>query len=191
MWKKEDEQTPAPGEPHTANPQNRTEPARSTPATGERATGERATIGRSITIKGEVSGDEDLLIQGRVDGSVNLKQQTVTVGKEGKVNADITGRVVTIEGEVKGNLMAEEQVVLRSSAKVQGDITAPRVVLEDGGVFRGGIDMGEPSPKAKPATDTSFAAEKKASSGSQVQAELSAAPGPTTKAADSVSKAKN
>jgi cytoskeletal protein CcmA (bactofilin family) len=122
------------------------------PVPSKPAAGERATIGRSITIKGEVSGDEDLLIQGQVDGSVNLKQQTVTVGKEGRVKADITGRVVTVEGEVEGNLKAEEQVVLRSSARVQGDIVAPRVVLEDGGVFRGGIDMGDPVSKEKPAT---------------------------------------
>jgi cytoskeletal protein CcmA (bactofilin family) len=109
------------------------------------ATGERATIGRSITIRGEVSGDEDLLIQGQVDGSVDLKQQAVTVGREGKVKANITGRMVTVEGEVEGNLKADDQVILRSSAKVQGDITAPRVVLEDGATFRGGIDMGATS----------------------------------------------
>ena len=191
MWKKEDEQTPAPGEPHTAKPQARTEAARSTPATGERATGERATIGRSITIKGEVSGDEDLLIQGRVDGSVNLKQQTVTVGREGRVKANITGRVVTVEGEVEGNLKAEEQVILRSSAKVLGDITAPRVVLEDGGTFRGGIQMGDPAPKANRTTHTSIAVEKKAPVESSIQPELSAAPGATKEAADRVGKAKS
>jgi cytoskeletal protein CcmA (bactofilin family) len=147
MWKKEDEQDPVARDIQPQKPMTTPNPVPSKPAAGE-----RATIGRSITIKGEVSGDEDLLIQGTVDGSVNLEQQTVTVGKEGKVKADITGRVVTVEGEVEGNLKAEEQVVLRSSARVQGDIWAPRVVLEDGGVFRGGIDMGEPVSKEKPAT---------------------------------------
>ena len=123
--------------------------------------GERATIGRSITIRGEVSGDEDLLIQGQVDGSVDLKDQAVTVGREGKVKANITGRMVTVEGEVEGNLKADEQVILRSSAKVQGDIVAPRVVLEDGATFRGGIDMGTPSTKAeKAARGTSPGLEK-------------------------------
>jgi cytoskeletal protein CcmA (bactofilin family) len=186
MWKKEDGPDPTPGAPQTERPPARTEPARSTPATGE-----RATIGRSITIKGEVSGDEDLLIQGRVDGSVNLKQQSVTVGKEGRVKADITGRVVTIEGEVVGNLKAEEQVILRSSAKVQGDITAPRVVLEDGGTFRGGIDMGDPVAQSKLTTDTSFTVPKQASSGPQGQAELLKASDSQTDATAAVGKAKN
>jgi cytoskeletal protein CcmA (bactofilin family) len=102
-----------------------------------------ATIGRSIVVKGEVSGDEDLLIQGRIEGSVDLEKHTVTVGPDGHVKADITGRHVTVEGRVEGDLRALEQVVLRASAKVQGDITAPRVVLEDGAAFKGGVDMGE------------------------------------------------
>ena len=105
--------------------------------------GERATIGRSIIIKGEVRGDEDLLIQGQVDGSVDLKQHAVTVGGDGRVKANITARIVTVEGEVEGDLKAKEQVILRSSARVQGDLTAPRVVLEDGASFRGLVDMGE------------------------------------------------
>ena len=110
----------------------------------------QATIGPSITIKGEVSGDEDLLIQGRVEGSIDLKERAVTVGPDGKVNAGIDGRVVTVEGKVEGNLQALEQVILRSSARVQGDIKAPRVVLEDGATFRGMVDMGEPALEEKP-----------------------------------------
>jgi cytoskeletal protein CcmA (bactofilin family) len=114
--------------------------------------GERATIGRSITIKGEVTGDEDLLIQGRVDGSIDLKQHAITVGREGEVKANITGRIVTVEGKVEGNLSADEQVILRASATVQGDISAPRVVLEDGARFRGGVDMADPAtPKRQAA----------------------------------------
>jgi cytoskeletal protein CcmA (bactofilin family) len=138
MWKKDD--TPEPS----------TSPRPESSASFERsgvprpAAGERATIGRSITINGEVTGDEDLLIQGQVDGSVNLKQHALTVGPEGKVKANITARVAIIEGSVEGNVEADEQVVLRSSARVLGDIAAPRVVLEDGARFRGGVDMGEP-----------------------------------------------
>jgi cytoskeletal protein CcmA (bactofilin family) len=116
---------------------------------------ERATIGRSITIHGEVTGDEDLLIQGRVDGSVDLKQQSITVGQDGRVNAAITGRIIVVEGQVEGDLKAEEQVVLKASAKVQGDIVSPRVVLEDGAVFSGGVDMGKPlDKKSNTATPT-------------------------------------
>ena len=138
MWKKEETppQTPAPRVEATPTP--RPEKTMSTEPSGQ-----RATIGRSITIRGEVTGDEDLLIQGRVDGSVDLKQHSVTVGPDGEVKASIIGRVVTIEGRVEGNLSADEQVILRSSSWVQGDITAPRVVLEDGARFRGGVDMSE------------------------------------------------
>lgn len=138
MWKKGDSMSDSESTP--SQPVSRRDTPRASSGGAE-----RATIGRSITIKGEVTGDEDLLIQGSVDGSVDLKQHSVTVGPEGEVHADITGRVVTIEGSVDGDLTGHDQVVLRSSAKVKGDIKAPRVILEDGASFRGGVDMGEPS----------------------------------------------
>ena len=111
-----------------------------------------ATIGPSITIKGDVTGNEDLVIQGRIDGTVTLKKHNVVVGPEGNVRANVHGRSVTVEGEVTGDLQGLEQVVLRKTAKVDGNIQAPRVTLEDGARFRGGIDMGEgaasvPAPK--------------------------------------------
>lgn len=143
MWKKDDIPSPA---PVVSKPEERTR--RPVPERPRSNPGDLATIGRSITIKGEVSGDEDILIQGRVDGSVNLKQQSVTVGPEGRVKANITGKAVIVEGEVQGNLKADDQVILRSTAKVQGDITAARLILEDGAVFRGGVEMGEPPGKA-------------------------------------------
>jgi cytoskeletal protein CcmA (bactofilin family) len=136
MWKK-DEVQPQTLSPRPEPPSRPERP----PQSGAPSSGDRATIGRSITIKGEVSGDEDLLIQGRIDGSVQLRQHSVTVGPEGEVKASIVGRVVTVEGSVVGDLNAEEQVILRSSARVEGDITAPRVVVEDGARFRGGVDM--------------------------------------------------
>jgi cytoskeletal protein CcmA (bactofilin family) len=139
MWKKDNLPDPTP------EPRMEAAPRRMDPPQPVKATGERATIGRSITISGEVTGDEDLLIQGRVDGSVNLKQHSVTIGPEGEVRASITARVITVEGRVEGNLNAAEQAILRGSALVEGDILAPRVVLEDGARFRGGVDMGETS----------------------------------------------
>ena len=136
MWKKEE------AEDRSADPRSQATTPIERPAPAG-ASGERAVIGRSITIKGEVSGDEDLLIQGKVEGSVHLKQHSITVGPDGEVKASIVGRVITVEGTVEGNLTAEEQVVLQGSARVQGDIAAPRLVLEDGSRFRGGVDMGE------------------------------------------------
>jgi cytoskeletal protein CcmA (bactofilin family) len=155
MWKKDEAPTPT---PTAARPEPMPRPERSAPVA---VATERATIGRSITIRGEVTGDEDLLIQGRVDGSVDLKQHAVTVGPDGEVKASIAARVVTVEGHVEGNLSADEQVILRSSASVQGDITAPRVVLEDGARFRGGVDMGEPD-RAKRASASPLDAARKA-----------------------------
>lgn len=155
MWKK-DEAPPAVPEP-TDIPARRSrelEPsARRTqavpPAQAPRAA-DQATIGPSITIRGEVSGDEDLLIQGTVEGSVDLGQHSVVVGRDGRVKANISGRVVTVEGEVEGDLKAEEQIVLRPSADVKGDISAPRIVLEDGARFRGMVEMGEARKAASP-----------------------------------------
>lgn len=133
MWKKDEEQST----PSTVDTATRPQPTRASTSTGQ-----RATIGPSISIRGDVTGSEDLLIEGRVDGSVTLDLHAVAVGGEGRVNANITGRVITIEGTVEGDLTAEEQIILRGSAHVQGDIKAPRVVLEDGATFRGLVDMG-------------------------------------------------
>jgi cytoskeletal protein CcmA (bactofilin family) len=161
MWKKDDlptnayspeaERAPRPDlSVSSAAPVSPAPAPSATSGTGAART-ERASIGRSITIRGDVTGDEDLLIQGRVDGSIDLKQHSVTIGREGEVKASIAGRVVIVEGSVEGNIRSEEQVVLRSTARVQGDITAPRLVLEDGARFRGGVDMGDDS--AKPASN--------------------------------------
>ena len=142
MWKKDEEE---PVRPTTA-------PAASTEAVRAPAVRSgHATIGPSIVIRGEVSGNEDLLIQGRIDGSVALDTHSVTVGGGGRVKANITGRVITVEGNVEGDLNAQEQIVLRGSSKVLGDLKAPRVVLEDGASFRGLVDMGAPREGEKAA----------------------------------------
>ena len=141
MWKKDE------GSPAQPTAQQGTPRAPTTRQTSSSASG-RATIGPSISIKGDVTGSEDLLIQGRVDGSITLDNYAVSVGNDGRVTANITGRVITIEGNVEGDLTAEEQIVLRGSAQVHGDIKAPRVVLEDGATFRGLVDMGAPKAKA-------------------------------------------
>lgn len=105
--------------------------------------GREAIIGESITIDGELKGSEDLTIQGNVEGSVNLNDHAVTVGPDGKVEADIVARVITVEGHVVGDLDADDQIVLEGTARVEGDLSAPRVNLEDGSYFRGAVDMGE------------------------------------------------
>lgn len=116
---------------------------------------DRATIGSSIFIKGDVSGDEDLIIQGRIEGKVELRQHNVTVGKSGRVKADITGKVISVEGEVQGNLVADDKIVIRQSGSVRGNIIAPRVSLEDGSKFKGSIDMdSKPADKQRTLQET-------------------------------------
>jgi len=103
--------------------------------------GGRAVIGAATTVRGEISGDEDLLVEGRVEGKIHLLQNAVTIGAKGKLSAEVQARTVMIDGEVEGNLIAEEQIVLRKSGKVRGDLVAPRVTIEDGASFKGSIDM--------------------------------------------------
>ena len=102
---------------------------------------EKAVVGPSIKIKGELTGEEDLMIQGRVEGRIELKKNNVTVGKNGNVQADIYGKIISVEGEVEGNLFGEEKIIVRESGTVRGNMTAPRVSLEDGAKFKGAIDM--------------------------------------------------
>ena len=98
-------------------------------------------IGPSIVIKGTVSGDEDLQIQGKVEGTIDLKAHVVTIGQSGRVAADINAKIVNIDGEVAGDITGNEKVVISKSGNVRGNIVAPRVTLEDGAIFKGSIDM--------------------------------------------------
>ncbi len=137
-------------------------PERTTPATRIKDT---ATIGPSIRIRGDLAGDEDLLVQGQVEGTITLEQNLVTIGKEGKVNATVNARVIIVEGQVDGDLNGEEQVTLKKSAGVRGNIVSPRVSLEDGARFKGSIDMeGQPSKKAGNASKNSKVTEIKSPS---------------------------
>ena len=100
-----------------------------------------ATIGPSISIHGDVTGEENLIVRGTIEGTINLKENNLVVGENGRITANITARVIRVEGEVKGELRGSEQVIIRPSGVVNGDIKAPRVVLEDGCKFRGSVDM--------------------------------------------------
>jgi cytoskeletal protein CcmA (bactofilin family) len=105
------------------------------------AKGAGAVIGASIQIEGTLKGDEDLLIQGKVKGTVELKNNSVTIGEAGQVNADIYAHTIAVEGRLEGKLVASERIVIRKTAQIKGTIVAPRVTLEDGARFNGSIDM--------------------------------------------------
>lgn len=141
VWNKPQQDSEAPARSLEPTP---TEPVRS-----ER----QAVLGPSITIRGSLSGEEDLLIEGRVEGEVSFGQHAVTVGKRGRVDADLFCKRVFVEGQVNGNLHGDELVVIRQSGRVKGNAEAPRVCLEEGAWFRGKIDT-EPKSATKTTSNT-------------------------------------
>jgi cytoskeletal protein CcmA (bactofilin family) len=128
-----------------------------------------AVIGPRIRIKGDVSGDENLVIEGRVDGKVSLGEFRVDVGPNGQVNADIEAKVVKVDGQVQGDITGTEKVIISRSGNVRGNIKAPRMTLEDGAKFKGSIDMdpGDSKPAAKPVADKQAARPEVAASNGQ------------------------
>jgi cytoskeletal protein CcmA (bactofilin family) len=98
-------------------------------------------IGQSIHIKGELTGNEDLTIEGKVEGKVMLKDHNLTVGANGKLVAEVQAKTVMVLGEVTGNITADDKVEVAATGTMRGDIQAPRVVLADGAKFKGAIDM--------------------------------------------------
>ncbi len=104
-------------------------------------TSDQATIGKSLVIKGEVTGSESLYIDGRVEGSINLSGNRVTIGRNGVVAANINAREIVVLGKVRGNLTASDRVDIRSDGSLTGDVVAARISIEDGAFFKGGIDI--------------------------------------------------
>ena len=117
------------------------EPAAPRPVSSTTTTADQATIGKSLVIKGEVTGSESLYIDGRVEGSINLAGNRVTVGRNGVVAANINAREIVVLGKVRGNLTASDRVDIRSDGSLTGDVVAARISIEDGAFFKGGIDI--------------------------------------------------
>jgi cytoskeletal protein CcmA (bactofilin family) len=169
MWKPTNQPT-APGRP--TEPERTPTSAPSAPAVTETAasaprpvtasTADQATIGKSLVIKGEVTGSESLYIDGRVEGSINLAGNRVTVGRNGVVAANINAREIVVLGKVRGNLTASDRVDIRSDGSLTGDVVAARISIEDGAFFKGGIDIRKggqagqkPNGEDKPAVTSS------------------------------------
>jgi len=100
-----------------------------------------AHIGKSVVIRGELSGSEDLYIDGQVEGSIELREHNLTIGPNGRVNANMNAKEVIVQGAVKGNIRAVDRVEIRKSGSVSGDLVAARIVIEDGAFFKGSIDI--------------------------------------------------
>jgi cytoskeletal protein CcmA (bactofilin family) len=111
--------------------------------------GDLAQIGKSVVIKGELSGSEDLYVDGQVEGSILLKDNSLTVGPNGQVKATVGAKIVIVQGKLEGNVQASDRVELRKSAVVTGDISTQRISIEEGAFLKGKVDIqGKPDAKA-------------------------------------------
>jgi cytoskeletal protein CcmA (bactofilin family) len=145
MWKKDE---PAPtrplgqGNPGTSpsEPVSAPRVASAEPTVQMKGT-EMVNIGKSVVIKGELNGSEDLTIEGQVEGKIELRDHVLTIGPNGRIKAQVFAKAVVVLGKVSGNVSASEKVDIRDSGSVEGDIVAPRVAIADGAYFRGSIDM--------------------------------------------------
>jgi cytoskeletal protein CcmA (bactofilin family) len=154
MWKRDEAVRPASGQPTTVQP-----PAPVTagtavrPETSQQMEKDIVNIGKSVVIKGELNGSEDLTIEGQVEGTIQLRENVLTIGPNGKIKAQVFAKAVIVLGEVTGNVTASDKVDIRDNGSVDGDIIAPRVAIAEGAHFRGSVDMqrkGGPTPGAQP-----------------------------------------
>jgi len=161
MWGNKKPDAPQPGQPEQRNPISN-QPSRPAPAAWEEkpamstdamrplgGTADRATarLGASLHVKGEISGNEDLLIDGSVEGLVQLDERKLTVGATAKVTADIIAREVVVYGTVKGNLRAKDRIEIKKDGSVNGDLTTARIMIEDGAYFKGSIEIDKSAEK--------------------------------------------
>jgi len=178
MWKPTNQpQTPGrPAEPERPTTSSSSVPAMtaSDPPAAPRpvatTTADQATIGKSLVIKGEVTGSESLYIDGRVEGSINLSGNRVTVGRNGVVSANINAREIVVLGKVRGNLTASDRVDIRSDGSLTGDVIAARISIEDGAFFKGGIDIrkgGQPQNQKANGEDKAVTASEPAAVGAR------------------------
>jgi cytoskeletal protein CcmA (bactofilin family) len=120
---------------------------------------DQATIGRTLFIKGEVSGSEALYIDGRIEGKITMPESRVTIGRNGKVDASVQAREVVVMGKVTGNIECADRVDIRAEGSVQGDISCSRISVEDGAALKGGIQVRSSEAKHKEAQNPSKPAE--------------------------------
>jgi cytoskeletal protein CcmA (bactofilin family) len=182
MWKRDDAvKPPAGGTPTPAGSAHSNQTINTSPAEPVRSSElprglEKGpvNIGKSVIIKGELTGSEDLTIEGHVEGKIELRQNVLTIGPNGKIKAQVFAKSVIILGEVTGNVTASEKVDLRDNGSIDGDIAAPRVAIAEGAHFRGSIDMqrtgGSRPAEQKPSSAASGSSVSQPSTSSQTSA---------------------
>jgi len=140
--------------------------------------GDVGHIGKSVVIRGELTGNEDLYLDGEVEGNINLRDHKLVIGPNGKIKATITARDVVVHGRIEGNIAASERVELKRSAILSGDVATCRIVIEDGAVFKGSIDIREQRDNKHDARKAATASPAVTHSGSvNANTTLSASPG--------------
>jgi cytoskeletal protein CcmA (bactofilin family) len=144
MWKRDESVRPASGQP-AAPPAPQAPATAGAPAPRAEASQNRerdnVNIGKSVVIKGELNGSEDLTIEGQVEGTIQLRDHVLTIGANGRIKAQVFAKSVIVLGEVTGNVTASDKVDIRDAGSVDGDIVAPRVAIAEGAHFRGSVDM--------------------------------------------------
>ena len=144
MWKRDEAVKPTNGLPATPATAASTQPVSGPAAVqpdARRIERDIVNIGKSVVIKGELNGSEDLTIEGHVEGRIELKDHVLTIGPNGKIKAQVFAKAVIVLGEVNGNVTASEKVDIRDGGSVDGDIISPRVAIAEGAHFRGSVDM--------------------------------------------------
>src|SRR6202035_1210710 len=151
MWKRDEGVRPASGQP-TATPQPHVPTMTGTPAPRSEVDHpmekDIVNIGKSVVIKGELNGSEDLTIEGHVEGTIQLRDHVLTIGPNGRIKAQVFAKAVIVLGEVTGNVTASDKVDIRDNGSVDGDIVSPRVAIAEGAHFRGSVDMQRKGPAA-------------------------------------------
>jgi len=164
MWGKKDNPPPAPpGKPNAPPeiPVLEVTPVSSTPTSRGSDSGASfaasagtksgvAHIGKSVVVKGEISSSEDLFVDGEVRGAIELREHSLTVGPNGRVEANVTAREIIVQGTLNGNLHATEKIEIRKTGSLLGDLTTARIIIEDGAYFKGSIDITKPGQKIEP-----------------------------------------
>ena len=178
MWKRDESVKPttpapqAPTAPITSSPQHHQSPQQAASDVRTQIERDKVNIGKSVVIKGELNGSEDLTIEGHVEGRIELKDHVLTIGPNGKIKAQVFAKAVIVLGEVNGNVTASEKVDIRDGGSVDGDIISPRVAIAEGAHFRGSVDMQRKGaqPGQQKAASSSQAEKAQASASAQPQA---------------------
>jgi cytoskeletal protein CcmA (bactofilin family) len=149
MWKR-DQALPGNNEPPASPPPPTSAPSTSMQppvvAAASRPSQSPVPIGKSVVLKGELSGSEDLAVEGTVEGTIELRDNVLTIGPSGRIKAQIFAKTVIVLGTVQGNITASDRIDIRDAGSVDGNIVSPRVAIADGAHFRGSVDMQKKGP---------------------------------------------